>query len=255
MSAIEFAHDKWLSPPEDLAINEGEVHVWSVHARIEGFSQQLLRRSLSTDEKERADRFKFDKDRRLYIAAHAALRALLSAYLQVEKARIAFLSGPHGKPALAPPLAASGLEFNLSHSNQLGLVAIARGKAIGVDVEWAKRNLDFEEIARRFFTPREVAALAGLPEPLKRPAFFKCWTSKEAFLKAKGTGLSGRLDEVEIILDAEQQLHINATVPGWSLTGLAPGLDYEGALVTEAGLYPVRCYRWQPQLMLRRCQL
>jgi 4'-phosphopantetheinyl transferase len=209
---------------------------------------------LSDDETERAARFKFDRDRRLYTAAHAALRSLLSVYLSVEAGDIRFFSADNGKPALAPPHAASGLEFNLSHSSELALVAVARGKVLGVDVEYSKRNFDFEEIARRFFTGREVAALLELPQPLQRAAFFKCWTSKEAFLKAKGTGLSGKLDEVEITLPAAHRVQVNASVPGWSLSELSPGLEYEGALVVEGPPRKIRCYVWKPSLIATRQQ-
>jgi len=246
VSDAELSNNPWLSPPETIELNDDEVHVWLVRAGAEEFPRDFLAASLSEDEKERAARFKFDKDRRLYIAGHAALRSLLSVYLKIEASQIRFFSGVNGKPALAPPLAATGLEFNLSHSNELALVAVAHGKAVGVDVECIKRNFDFEEIARRFFTAGEVAALFELPQPLQREAFFKCWTSKEAFLKAKGTGLSGRLDEVGIALTADQQTRINASVPGWSLTELAPGAEYEGALVVQGPPRQIRCYRWEP---------
>jgi 4'-phosphopantetheinyl transferase len=92
----------------------------------------------------------------------------------------------------------------------------------------------------------ELAAFRALPVNLQRQGFFKCWTSKEAFLKAKGTGLSGKLDEVEISLAGEQRVVINASVPGWTLSELSPGNGYEAALVVEGGPLPVNCYRWKP---------
>jgi 4'-phosphopantetheinyl transferase len=242
----ELSNKQWPLPPEAIELNDDEVHVWLVDAGTADFAQDRLAASLSEDEQERASRFKFDKDRRLYTTAHAGVRSLLSIYLKVEAGEIRFFSGANGKPALAAPLAATGLEFNLSHSNELALVAVARGKAVGVDVECCKRKFDFEEIARRFFTAGEVAALLELPEPLQREAFFKCWTSKEAFLKAKGTGLSGKLDEVEISLAADRQVRINANVAGWSLTELVPGAEYEGALVVQGPPRQIRCYRWAP---------
>ena len=91
---------------------------------------------------------------------------------------------------------------------------------------------------------KEVAALRGLPQALQRQAFFKCWTSKEAFLKAKGTGLSGALDEVEISLTKDQQVHISASVPHWWLRELSPISDYEAALVSAGTPVPIHCYRW-----------
>jgi 4'-phosphopantetheinyl transferase len=232
-------------PPDAFELNDNEVHVWMARAGAEHIQQDILQTTLSEDERERAARFKFDKDRRLYIAGHAALGALLAEYLRVSARDIHCVSGAHGKPALAPPYDASGLEFNLSHSHELALVAVARGKAVGVDVEFVKRDFIFDELARRFFSAREVAALFELPESLRREAFFKCWTSKEAFLKAKGTGLSGKLDEVQVILNGHRQLKIEAKVPGWSLAELTPGEGYQAALVVQGGALPIRCYEWE----------
>jgi 4'-phosphopantetheinyl transferase len=246
VNIAEFSDHPWPLPPEAIELNEDEVHVWLIDAGSEDFPQDLLALSLSEDERERAARFKFEKDRRLYIASHAALRLLLAAYLRVAGGPIHFVSGPHGKPALGPPLAAGGLEFNLSHSHAAAVVAFARRTAVGVDVEFAKRNFAFDEVARHFFTAGEVAALFELPPQRQREAFFKCWASKEAFLKAKGTGLSGKLDEVKITLAVDQRVQINANIPGWSLTGLTPGGDYEGALVVQGDPRQTRCYRWEP---------
>jgi 4'-phosphopantetheinyl transferase len=246
VSDAELSDNNWPLPPEAIELSGDDVHVWLIHAAAAGYSQDVLTAALSEDEKERASRFKFDKDRRLYTIAHAALRSLLSIYLKVEAGEIRFYSGANGKPKLAAPFAATGLEFNLSHSNELALVAVARGKAVGVDVECIKRKFDFEEIARRFFAAGEVAALLELPEPLQREAFLKCWTSKEAFLKAKGTGLSGKLDEVAITLAADRQVRIDARVPGWSLTDLTPCGQYEVALVVQGPPRQIRCYRWAP---------
>ena len=253
MAAAEFSDNLWLSPPEAIELNDDEVHVWLVNAGAKDIPQDVLATSLLEDEKERAARFKFAKDRQLYVAGHTALRSLLTAYLKVAAIEIRFVSGTHGKPALAQPLAASGLEFNLSHSHEVALVAVARQRAVGVDVEFVKREFSFDELARRFFTTKEVAALFELPQPLQREAFFKCWTSKEAFLKAKGTGLSGKLDEVEITLAADQQVRINASVPDWSLTELTPPIEYQGALVIEGGPRQIRCFQWEPPL-IATCQ-
>lgn len=252
MAAAEFSDNLWPSPPNAVELNDSEVHVWLVNAGSENIPQELLAVSLSEDERESAARFKFAKDRRLYVAAHAALRSLLADYLRVAADDIHLVLGTHGKPALAPQIIASGLEFNLSHSHEVALVAVARQKAVGVDVEFVKREFSFDELARRFFTTDEVAALFELPQPLQREAFFKCWTSKEAFLKAKGTGLSGKLDEVVITLAADQRVRINASVPGWSLSELTPCVDYQGALVVQGDSRPIRCFQWEPPLIATR---
>jgi 4'-phosphopantetheinyl transferase len=246
VSDAAFNNCQWPPPLQPIELGNDEAHVWLVHAGAENLPLEQLHDSLAEDERQRAARFHFDKHRRLYIVAHAALRSILSAYLDIASNKIDFLSGTYGKPALAPTVGAAGLEFNLSHSGELALVAVSHTFAVGIDVEHVRRNSDFAEIARRFFTPTEVATLFSLPEALQRLAFFKCWTSKEAFLKAKGTGLSGTLDEVAIVLSTDQQVHINAVVPGWSLYELTLDSEYVAAVVIQGLSRRIRCYRWEP---------
>jgi len=198
---------------------------------------------LSAAEQERARRFKFEKDEKLFTIAHAALRSILARYLSVSPTKIEFIIDPQGKPRLA---AASGesLRFNISHSGELAVIAVA-SRELGVDVECIKENFGFEEVAEHFFTAREVAALRALPSHLQRRAFYQCWTCKEAFLKAKGTGLSGELDEVQIVLDGESA-RIDANVPGWSLKEIDVRDGYAAAVVSAGEPAEVRIYRWAP---------
>jgi 4'-phosphopantetheinyl transferase len=197
---------------------------------------------LSEAEQARAGRFKFDRDRRLFTVAHAALRSICASYLRTHPRRVEFAEGRYGKPKLALE-SLTGLEFNLSHSGELALIAAALHREIGVDLECV-REFDFEQVAERFFTTREVAALRSVPKPQQRSAFYKCWTSKEAFLKAKGTGLSGKLDEVEIAPMDDGQVWIRAAVPGWSLMELPVDDGYVAALVSQGGPVTVKLYRW-----------
>ena len=122
---------------------------------------------------------------------------------------------------------------------------MSRDSEVGVDIEFVKTDFTFDDVAGRFFTPREVSALRALPSALQRQAFYKCWTSKEAFLKAKGTGLSGKLDEVEIYQEDGGTVRVRATVAGWSLAELNPAGGYEAALVTKGAPCRVRLYRWE----------
>ncbi|HTF93827.1 MAG TPA: 4'-phosphopantetheinyl transferase superfamily protein [Verrucomicrobiae bacterium] len=232
----------WQSPPADLALGEAEVHVWFIGALDPAENLAAHINLLSPAELNRAEKFHFDQDRRLFIACHAAVRAILERYLDTPAADIEFVAGVNGKPSLAPALAASGIEFNLSHSHRAGLFAVSRDSEVGVDIEFVKTDFTFDDVAGRFFTPREVSALRALPNARRRQVFYKCWTSKEAFLKAKGTGLSGQLDEVEI---NREDGRIQAAVKGWSLTELNPGPGYEAAVVTKGAPCSVRLYRWQ----------
>jgi 4'-phosphopantetheinyl transferase len=231
-------------PPDVIELKDNQVHVWRVKTAADASASERLAALLSEDERQRAKQFRFDKDRRLYTAAHAAMRSLLAFYLGVPGDAIHFAPGAHGKPIIAQP-AGSRLQFNLSHSHELALLAIARTRAVGIDVELVK-DFDFHEVAQRFFTAREVANLSALPRALQCAAFFKCWTSKEAFLKAKATGLFGQLDEVQIVSSAEGLVKIAANVPGWSLMELRDLDGYEAALVIEGGSAPIHCYGWEP---------
>jgi 4'-phosphopantetheinyl transferase len=168
----------------------------------------------------------------------------LARYTHIGAAILQFTEGPNGKPTLAPPFSASGIEFNLSHSHERALVAVNHSHEIGVDIECAKSGFEIFEVANRFFTKREVEALNALPATLQRQAFYKCWTSKEAFLKAKGTGLSGELDEVEITIEGDR-VRIKASVRGWSLAELGPVEDCEAALVTKENSPPIVRYLWK----------
>lgn len=198
---------------------------------------------MSETEQARAKKFQFDKDRRLFAISHAALRSILSRYLHTAPARLEFAAGPNGKPGFAGD-SCGDLCFNLSHSGTSALIAVTLKREIGSDIELIKKDFVFVEIAEHFFTNREVAALRALPDSLQRQAFYQCWTSKEAFLKAKGTGLSGTLDEVEITLDKNQSVRILANVSGWSLIELPPLTDYASAVAIEGSPLPVNCYRW-----------
>lgn len=236
-----------LLPCNPLHPPEGQVHVWAVALDQSQFDRSSGLDLLSPEEKARAQRFRFAGDQRRYIVAHTALRDILAGYLHMAAADLPFAEGVNGKPCLTFGLATTGIEFNLSHSHELALVAVARELAVGIDLEFVKHDFVFYEIAQRFFTTGEVDALQALPAELRRRAFFKCWTSKEAFLKAKGTGLSGSLDEVAILCDSHKHVTIRAAVPGWSLVELKPIDDYESALVVK-GDQPVavQYHVWTP---------
>lgn len=236
----------WPAAPADLPALEQTVHVWAVPLDDASVDLDGGRELLSPDERERAARFHFEQHRRRYLIAHIALHEILGRYLQIDPAQLCFDLGSNGKPRLPAALASSGVEFNLSHSNEMALLAVNRIGELGVDIEYVKPDFKFQEIAERFFTAREVEAMRSLPPELQHQAFFKCWTSKEAFLKAKGTGLSGKLDEVEITLGAQDQVLIHANVSGWSMTELDRVETYESALVVSGAPVPIRYYHWQP---------
>jgi 4'-phosphopantetheinyl transferase len=237
--------NSWPQPPAQLPALQDHIHVWAV--RLDAATVDLDRPGalISLDERERAERFKFERDRRRYLVAHVALHEILQRYLPIVSAGLSFDIGANGKPSLPQALAPSGVRFNISHSNEMALLAVCHKREVGVDIEYVKEDFEFQEVAERFFTAKEVAALRGLPASLQRQSFFKCWTSKEAFLKAKGTGLSGALDEVEIAIGGDEQVRITANVPGWSLAELDSIDGYEAALVVVGAPLPIHYYPFE----------
>jgi 4'-phosphopantetheinyl transferase len=224
-----------------------DVEVWAV-ALDGSASTEDLRPSLSPDEHERADRFHFERDRRRFIRARGVLRRLLAGYLDAEARDLTFSYGSHGKPALSGRFAGA-LTFNVSHSHELALIAVGGGVEMGVDVEAVRAMDDAEHIASRFFSPREAAQLCALPAAVRNEAFFACWTRKEAYLKALGSGLAKPLDEFDVAFAPGEipalMVHGDARETArWSIRELAPEPGYAGALVTEGRAAAVRCRRW-----------
>lgn len=175
---------------------------------------------LTPDELERAARFRFDRDRNRYIVCRGTLRELLGV-------RTRFVYGLYGKPRLED----SATRFNVSHSHSMGMIAIMQDREVGCDVEWIDPSFADERIPEQFFSPYEVAALRSLPEAEQCHAFFRCWTRKEAFIKACGMGVSLPLDSFDVTLGADAALLRGGD--GWSLHSCEAPEGYAAAIVLE----------------------
>jgi len=238
----------WHTPDAFPALAADAVHVWRI--ALATCAAELTRRAgvLTADELARAARFHFERDRRRWIATRGAVRSLLAGYTGVPPTCVRFRLGPHGKPSLEEPDGA-GLEFNVSHSGELALCAVSRGRAVGVDVEAIRPEFATLSMARRFFAPAEGAALAALPQHEQTEAFFACWSRKEAYIKARGTGIALGLDRFEVSLTPGRPPALLAThdepdaAERWKLVALAPGDGYAGALVTD-GPARLECWQW-----------
>ena len=190
----------WPPPPESIDLPEGHVHLWC--ARLDPAEELLarLRGVLSADEIHRAERFRAGTLRSRFIAGRGTLRLILAKYLRAQPAALRLNYQAHGKPELAAPWNADGLEFNVSHSHDLAVFAFARGCQIGVDVEWVRPMPNAAGLMERFFSPDEVAQWRRVPAELKQLSFFHGWTRKEAWLKAVGSGLAFPLSEFCVTL-------------------------------------------------------
>jgi 4'-phosphopantetheinyl transferase len=193
--------------------------------------------TLSDAEHDRAAQFLFDRDRARWLVAHVAMRRILGAEVGVAPAAIRYRVGPKGKPALAWP-GGTGVEFNLSDSADLALLAVSRGAPVGVDVEFVKPVRELAAIARSHFAAEERAALFALPEQAQLDAFHRIWTRKEAFIKAVGTGLSYGLRRFAVTVGpaSPRVVHLDGDAERarrWSLHGVEIAGPYLGALAVE----------------------
>ena len=194
---------------------------------------------LSDTEAHRASRFAFDRDRRRFTVARARLRQLLGVRLDVRPESVELVYGERGKPALARRFAASGLRFNVAHSDDVAVYAFAPGREIGIDVETVRLIRDADDIAARFFSRRENEAYRALDPRDKPVGFFNCWTRKEAFIKALGDGLYHPLDRFDVSLapgEPARILRVEHTPGdhcGWTLHSFLPGPGIVGAIVVR----------------------
>ena len=228
----------WSSPPDSLSLQTGEVHVWRL--ALEQPSERFVA-LLDPDERSRANRFHFDKDRKHFVVARGFLRVLLGRYLKRDPKQLKFSYGPYGKPSLNGE---ELLRFNMSHSHGMALYALTEGRDIGVDVEYVRADFTSDDIARRFFSPFEVEALCGLPTEERVASFFRCWTRKEAYIKATGRGLSQPLDGFDVTLAPAESAALLRTDAGahehWSMANIEVGPGYAGAVAVEGPVTAIR---------------
>ncbi|MBW4466428.1 MAG: 4'-phosphopantetheinyl transferase superfamily protein [Pegethrix bostrychoides GSE-TBD4-15B] len=194
----------WRSPPSQLQLQPTHLHLWLADLRQDPLLVKALRQILSAEEQARADRFYFEKDRLRFTLARGGLRIILSRYLNQPAAAVRFAYGVYQKPSLAYP--AEPLYFNLAHSQDLALYAVAWDCEVGIDLEHMRTDCDYEGIASRFFSAPEQQELAQLSPDLRIQGFFNGWTRKEAVLKALGKGLTVPLAQIEVSLMGAAQL-------------------------------------------------
>lgn len=200
----------------------GDVHCWCVKLDMPPARCARLYATLADDERERSERLRSERDRRRFIVARGALRDVLARYVDTEPDQIRFAYNAFGKPELGPDIGSPGrLRFNLSHSADLALIAVAADADVGVDLENvrdAAGGTNYAEIARCFFSAAEFAQLKTVPSHLQVEAFLDGWTMREAYVKARGEGLGD--DPVEF--DSR-----------WSFFSLRPAPGYIGAVAVE----------------------
>jgi 4'-phosphopantetheinyl transferase len=226
----------WRAPPPP-PLGDGAVHVWRI--RVDGELDGDRWSVLSPDERDRAHRFHFEIHRRCFVVAHAAARRILAGYANMSAESLAFTTGEFGKPALTN---APNLQFNLSHSGDLALLAVSRSGDVGVDVERWNARIDHLNLAEHFFSEGEQAALRGLAHSDTQvvAGFFAAWSRKEAYLKASGHGITRGLHHFHVSLVPGEPARLigdqldDVATERWVMCELPAGDGYSAALVAAA---------------------
>jgi 4'-phosphopantetheinyl transferase len=210
-------------------MGETTVEIYWTDLDAEGADLGRFADMLADDERDRARRFRFERDRRRYIVRRGRLRDLLSRYLGNTPPQVRLHAGPFGKPYLAE----GDLRFSLSHSQGIALYAVVRGLEVGCDIEYRNHMLACEQVADRFFSPLEARTLSSLPATQQAEAFFNCWTRKEAYVKARGLGLSLPLDSFDVSLAPSEGAALLRGCEGWSVQAFEPVPLYHAAVVAQ----------------------
>ena len=238
----------WVKDVENAVLETEEVHIWQANLGLHKSSLTSFLKLLSLDEKNRANKFKFKKDYLRFVIGRGILRKLLGKYVGINPTEISFQYGEYGKPSLPKQ---NLLQFNISHSKDLILLAFSRNVSLGVDLEYLNSHIEIKEIATRFFTKNEVKSLLALPEKQQIVGFFNCWTRKEAFIKAVGEGLSFPLDSFEVSLHPDKPAKLLAThwqsddASKWSIHSIPLKQNFIGSLAVESTIKNIRYLKWK----------
>lgn len=236
----------WIQPPHNIKIKKHQADIWRVSLDVASASVQWASSTLSADENQRAARFHFHADRHRFTISHAALRDVLSRYLNQAPSQITFTIGQYGKPKVTSN---TDLDFNLSHSGDYALIAVASGHKVGIDVEKHRHDMDHEKIAQRFFSVKENAEWNSLPREEKISGFFNCWTRKESYIKAHGLGLSMPLADFDVSISPNEHVTLSThshphEAPQWTLRSLDVHPNYAGAVAAKGKKIDFRFWNW-----------
>jgi 4'-phosphopantetheinyl transferase len=234
-------------------MKDDEVHVWRFHLDCNASDVLGMQQILSSDELTRANRFVFKLDRVRFIMARGMLRIILSRYFEKKPNQLRFNYSSYGKPSLADISGEDMLRFNVSHSHGLAMYAVTRNREVGIDLERIIPGIEFEQIAKQFFSTRENIILREIPKGKARErAFYNCWTRKEAYIKARGEGLSLRLDQFDVSLSPDKPAKLLKhykhphEVYRWSLKEIQPAQGYAASLVVEGKNWHLRHFIVNP---------
>jgi 4'-phosphopantetheinyl transferase len=243
------SHKMWAQAQLPRPFPRGRIDVWRLRLD-EPPTEASATIILSPDEAKRANRFHFERDRIYFSQCRSTLRRLLASYLAMPAAEISFEYLASGKPRLIAAQNPHGLQFNVSHSANMALIAVGSYHQLGVDIEKIRADVDTTSLAERFFSLRERAGLQALPEQLGVSGFFACWTRKEAFLKATGEGLSFPLADFSVSTHPDRDPVLEEikgnTEAGkqWFLADLSVAPGFRATVATGHSRSRVETYAW-----------
>lgn len=232
-------YSDWDNPPKKVKLLQHEIHIWRANLELSSVMIEKLASTLSKDEINRANRFRFQQHRDRFIAGRGILRQLLANYLQLQSDLVIFEYSSRGKPQLTSSLNQDSLQFNVSHSQDLALYGFNYQRIIGVDLEYIKDNINYKQLAKRFFTIQELKLINSYSASEQKTIFFQLWTAKEAYLKATGDGLAGSLDTIEFTLDNNSELNLveikqdQAQASYWLINNFIPQDNFIATIAVE----------------------
>ncbi len=243
---MKTTEQQWLrAVPRGLNTTD-EIHIWRAFLDLSSFETEYLFGNLSADEIERANRFRFEKDKNRFIVARGILRRILGGYLGKDPHKIRFEYTSYNKPFLATK--SDNIHFNLSHSEAFALYAITPRQNIGIDIEYIRHDVAVLEIASRFFSQNEISSLDKISEDKQHNVFFQFWTRKESFLKAKGEGISFPMEKVDVsFINGKGLSHVTLLDEEkesmrWYVQDLFPGPGYVAAIAVEGSNHNLSCF-------------
>lgn len=251
-SGVDEALHDWQAGSGPDALRESEVHLWRVDLRRPPEGVDTFRQLLSESEKRRCDAIRVPQERASYCICHGYLRMLLARYGCGKPDEIRIAIGEYGKPAIDPTQHDIGIDFSLSHSGGVALIALARSRQVGVDVQEFLSSVPTGDISRRFFSPQEYESIRLQPKDSRVAAFYSCWARKEAAIKALGGSIARLSSEVIVSTDPGEPAQLLRMPPGenshgWRLQDLPVGEGYAGALCYLGPGTLVRLWRPPPR--------
>ncbi len=223
------------------------AHVWILNVKSEIANLRVFNEVLCQDEKTKADKFRFNKDKNVSIITRGTLRILLGKYLKTSPKTLSFEYGEYGKPELVDN---QNLKFNVSHSKDLIVIGVVKNSNIGIDVEYIKRDFDVMDIVDNYFSKKEIEDIHNIPNKLKTEAFFRGWTRKEAFIKANAKGLSFPLDSFSVSIDSDEKAQLYETIwnshekDNWKIIPFKTLPEYKATVVLSESVNSIEFYEF-----------